>query len=244
MKTICNQPYINLEPFLDMAGFDQLHDRVALSIAQCADSIETSYAPQNTLLRQDLRSFFELHTEYKEKYQDVLPTRRQLDWLAKLSSCVTLGQQLRLREPTVPFPQNYKFKHSSECFKETSVSEHFTWLYDWIDQQGCFSDYGRIIFFINEPGQRTIIHSDYQDDTQEYRDSFIWLTGINPKRIAVYDKQTGQSHVCPHRATIFNNVDYHHSIGHPDYTSWSLRIDGVFQKDWAQRAGLADYFNL
>lgn len=244
MKTICGTPYVNLEPYIDMAGFDSLHDQIALAIARNADHIETSYAPQVTLLNQNLRSFFELREDYRTRYQDVLTNQRQLDWYAKLSSCVTLGLQLKLRQPTVPFPDNYKFKHTKAVFQETSVSEHFGFLYDWIDQQNIFSDYGRIIFFINEPGQQTIVHSDYQDDTQPNRDQFIWLTGHNAKQIVIHDRISRKSYHCPYRATIFNNVDYHSSRGHPDYTSWSLRIDGVFQPEWAERAGLKNYFNL
>ena len=79
---------------------------------------------------------------------------------------------------------------------------------------------------------------------KDVKDSFIWLTGIVPKKLVMKDHDTGETHYSTSRACVFNNNNIHSSLGHPECTAWSLRIDGNFNKDWAVKAGIADYYNL
>jgi len=43
---------------------------------------------------------------------------------------------------------------------------------------------------------------------------------------------------------VFSTHNVHASEGHSQCAAWSLRIDGKFNKDWAEQAGIAEYFNL
>lgn len=36
----------------------------------------------------------------------------------------------------------------------------------------------------------------------------------------------------------------HGSKGHTDYVLWSLRIDGLFDPDWAQKVGIKEYYGV
>ena len=95
-----------------------------------------------------------------------------------------------------------------------------------------------------EPGQTTAIHTDYGDINSEKKDMFIWLTGRFKKKIILKDENTNNVYISPHRAMIFNNVNWHGSIGNDQFSSWSLRIDGVFSPEWANAVNLTEYFKL
>jgi hypothetical protein len=55
---------------------------------------------------------------------------------------------------------------------------------------------------------------------------------------------TGKEYLSDCRALTFNSTNPHCSLGNELFTAWSLRVDGVFNKDWAIKAGIAEYFNV
>jgi hypothetical protein len=167
----------------------------------------------------------------------------QLELYAKLNSAVTLGRHLSVRA-NIGYPATYKYKHSSKVTADLPWTSDFQFIFDWIDAQKCFNDYGRVIFWINEPNQKTAFHRDYADDRLHLRDSFIWLTGKNKKQLVLKDPVTGKEYLSDCRALTFNSTNPHCSLGNELFTAWSLRVDGVFNKDWAIKAGIAEYFNV
>jgi hypothetical protein len=99
------------------------------------------------------------------------------------------------------------------------------------------------MFWINEPNQITATHTDYGDINLDRRDMFIWLTGKFSKKILLQD-ELGTVHEISGRAMVFNTINWHCSKGHSDYVSWSLRIDGKFNTEWAKRVGISEYYGL
>lgn len=241
MKLINGQPCINLDNYLDISEFDKLEDKIILSIAKNAKYIEPSYTPHFSFYNKKLIGYLEEKEQNKFKFKDL--DEHGINWLTKLQGTATLGTQLVLRGNR-GYPKTYNLKHTDAYSINLPACNDFQFLFEWIDNQNCFSEYGRTMFWINEPNQTTTMHTDYGNVSSDKRDMFIWITGRFPKSILLFDDITEEVFESNARSIIFNNTNWHSSKGHPCYSSWSLRIDGVFNKPWAAKVGIADYFRL
>jgi hypothetical protein len=240
MKLINEKMYIDLSNYLDLKSFDALEDRISYNIAKNEKYIEPSYTPHFSLLNKDMPGFLEEQHRHKNNHPEL--NISEINWYTKLKGTATLGSQLLLRG-NKGYPKTYPYKHLDEYSFNLSPYNDFKFLFDWIDAQKCFDEYGRTMFWINEPAQITAAHTDYGNINQDKRDKFIWLTGKFSKRILLHDG-LGTVHEISSRAMVFNTINWHCSKGHCDYVSWSLRIDGKFNTDWAERAGIKEYFGL
>lgn len=243
MKLINNRPFVNLDGYLDIETFNKLENRILLMLAKHSDNIQTSSTPQNTLYNREHIMFTNKMDEYKNDPVADTFNSEQLELYAKLNSAVTLGRHLSIRA-NIGYPATYKYKHISRMTADLPWTTDFKFVFDWIDAQKCFKDYGRVIFWINEPNQKTAFHRDYSDDRLDMRDSFIWLTGKNKKRLLLKDPDNGEEHMSDCRALVFDSTNPHCSQGNELFTSWSLRIDGTFNAEWATKAGIAEYYGV
>jgi len=239
MLLINNQIFYDLEKYLDMKSFDGLNDQINLALAKNFQHFRPSGTGQGTLYDQNSISVY-------SKRDEVLKTNPELSsihalFYAKLCGTVTLGTNFTVRG-NKGYPGTYHDKYLKKNTIRFEFDDQFKFLFDWIDKQGCFDEYGRVIFWISEPGQNTALHRDYVDRSRGLNDPFIWLTGVIPKQLYILDEKTGIMHYSNNRACVFNTNNTHASKAHPNYTTWSLRIDGKFNKDWAERAGIADHF--
>ena len=244
MQLINNQIFCNLENYLDMKSFDEMNDKITYALAINHKHFSPSGTSQNTLYDQSTLSVYKKRDQLLEE----MPSLSRLEALfyAKLSGTVTLGNNFILRG-NKGYPAKYDEKHLRESAILQPFDDQFKFLYDWIDAQNCFTEYGRVLFWINEPCQKTAFHRDYPANDvkhKDVKDPFIWLTGIVPKKLVVNDPDTGETHHSTSRACVFSTHNIHSSLGHPECAAWSLRIDGKFNKDWAIKAGIAEYFNL
>jgi hypothetical protein len=238
MRLINNQLFYDLEKYLDMKSFDELNDQINLTLAKNFQHFRPSGTEQGTLYDQNFISVY-------NKRAEILKTHPELSHIhalfyAKLCGTVTLGTNFIVRG-TKGYPAKYSEKYLRESAILYPFDDQFKFLFDWIDAQGCFDEYGRVIFWINESGQSTTLHRDYPVG-EGLNDPFIWLTGIIPKQLTILDKTTNTIHYSTSRACVFDSNNIHASKGHPQHAAWSLRIDGKFNKEWAEKAGIADHF--
>ena len=239
MKLINNQLYVDLTPHLDMVSFDALEEKITYNMAKNARYIEPSYTPHFSLMNKELPGYLEERSNLKLKHPELgMP---EINWYTKLTGTATLGTQLVLRA-NKGYPNTYPSKHLNEYSVNLTPYEDFKFLFDWIDSQHCFDEYGRTMFWINEPNQITAMHTDYGNVNLDKRDMFIWLTGRYQKRLVLKDDDT--SCETTSKALVFNTVNWHCSKGHSDYVSWSLRIDGKFNSAWAEKVGIKEYYGL
>jgi hypothetical protein len=244
MYLINNQPFINLDRFLDISSFQNLIPHINLAIAKNAESIEVGTSSQMNLLDQNLKAFRDVKAHYwghPDKYPPNLNSS-QMDTYLKLNKYVTLTETLAVRG-TRNYNRdisNFLKKHLVEGSVDTPSAKDFRFLTDWINDQNCFEEYGRIIFFISEAGATGIAHKDH---SSQVKDMFIWLTNpAAPKIIKLVDKITGIRHKSESNSAVFDNREYHETINPTPWTSWSLRIDGVFKREWALKAGIYKHF--
>jgi hypothetical protein len=244
MNLINNQIFYNLENFLDIESFDAINDKIAYTLAKNYHHFRPSGTSQDTLYDQSTLSVF----KKKDQLLKEIPTLSITEALfySKLLGTVTLGTNFVLRG-NIGYPATYSKKHLKETALINSFDSQFQFLFDWIDAQNCFSEYGRVMFWINEPNQKTAFHRDYPPNLLQHkdtRDPFIWLTGTIPKKLVILDPDTNEVHHSNVRACVFDSHNVHSSQGHPLHAAWSLRIDGKFNKEWAENAGIAEYFNV
>jgi hypothetical protein len=240
MKLINGKLWIDLEKYLDMNSFNAIENQITYNIAKNAKYIEPSYTPQLSLFNKELPGYLEERSKYKLEYPELGPS--EINWYTKLNGTAILGSQLVLRS-TKGYPKTYPHKHLNEHSVNLPPCEDFQFLFDWIEKQNCFDEYGRILFWINEPNQLTAIHTDYSNIELDKRDMFIWLTGRYSKSILLKDNETGETQETNSRAMVFNTVNWHATKGHTNYVSWSLRIDGSFNAEWAKKVGIKEYYN-
>jgi hypothetical protein len=244
MKLINNRVFYNLENYLDMASFDAINDKICYALSKNYQHFSPSGTSQNTLFDQSTISVYSKRDEILKSSLHDKMTIKEAGIYAKLLGTATLGTNFILRG-NIGYPATYSSKHMRKFTSLFDFDDQFKFLFDWIDAQNCFSTYGRVIFWINEPGQVTAYHTDYPTDSKvKKNDPFIWLTGKIPKQLRLLDPVTNEVHYSNAKACVFNTNNIHSSIGHPQYTAWSLRIDGMFNKEWAQTAGIAEHFNL
>jgi hypothetical protein len=244
MQLINNQIFYNLENHLDMKAFDEINDKIALALAKNYAHCQPSGTGQATLYDQSTVSVFKEQDRILAEMPEL--TRAEAAYYAKLSGTVTLGTRFIVQGNKGDRPK-YHEKHLKSNALKYEFDDQFKFLYDWIDAQNCFTEYGRVIFWITESCQKTAFHRDYAETYARYKnvkDQFIWLTGVIPKRLVVKDSDTGKLHFSTSRACVFGTHNIHSGEGHPQYAAWSLRIDGKFNKEWAEKAGISEYFNL
>lgn len=155
--------------------------------------------------------------------QDLRDHGQLTNWL-RYDQDLVYGQQ----SVQIIYPKNWFNKHLKNESVETENAKYFKFLFDWLDNEQIFSEYGRVVVFLNEPGVSTPIHQDSPDPTR--KDEFIWLSFGNRKKFFVYDAETNTKHYLHSPIGTFDATNYH-GADSGEFASWSIRIDGIFS-DW------------
>jgi len=236
MKQINGKNFINLDQYLNLDKLDSLDEEMCLAFAKSHEHILLGSPPTKSLLNFDKRqSYQDIQNKATLKYSNL--NKRETEWYSLMKGGENHGYSLFLKNiKTYPFDFAYKAL-SDHCYF-TPASKHFRFLFDWIDEQKCFNDYGRVLFFISHAGQSGMIHKD-NVGIEHVRDKFIWITGKRfSKSLFLYDENTKEKVYSTSRSAFFDNQNYHGTENHNSAAVWSLRIDGVFNESWAKNAGI------
>lgn len=237
LKGLGSQPWIDLEPWLDLESLNR--DRVAACLAACQPYRWTSIVgAQGNLWDQSQRELGDYAREQRQDPQS--PYRAILD---QLSPGPLTNQFFRYVRPELVHlndcvhltaPSSYEHKHLADHCPKTAAALHFGFLFEWIDQQRVFEQWGRVVFWLAERGQSSALHRDYPTDDATEPDEFIWLDLTKTKQFFVSDGVTKSP--ITSRAAWFNNRDWHGSEPATQLT-YSLRIDGVFTDRFRKELG-------
>ena len=238
MFYIADKPWVDLDAHLDIKTFDSFKDKIELGIANNHQRIVSAVTPKSTFLDSSIDSLY----DQRLKYAGVVDSQN-LNFYSKFKGA-TIGSFLYLRNCN-NYPKDYHLKHLHNHTSASFFSLNFQFIFDWINDQDCFSEYGRTVFFISDAWQQGAVHRDYPlHSTTKKKDMFIWISGSSLKKIFLYDEELNNKIFCPGRSAIFDNLNYHGSENNSWYTNWSLRVDGVFNKKWAEKVGVAEHYNL
>ena len=249
MFTINQQPYINLEPYIDIEGLQKIQKNIILGIAKSMDKIADSGCRQHNLYPNEFqknklslpslssrKTLEDPNNPNYEFYKELKFDMRKCKMFNRYAhDCLQMGQTLQLRAQADGEFQN---KGLASACMETESYKNFPLLTKWINELTIFSSIGRIIFFFNAPNEPHAIHKDEYFGVPE---QFV-LININPYRkdFFIIDDQ-GNEIIVKSKACVFDPRNYHGTRG-KDFYSWSLRIDGVFDKSWLEQANLSNHF--
>lgn len=241
MLGIDNKPYVNLDQFLDIDSLNQLEDDIILGIAKTrATAGPTNSGPG--YVDRSKQSVPEIYRHImstpNHPYHNLLKSLKnwepqtfiQYKWPSHvLGSCILLR-----------IGDSYTTKHLNSNSRDLPAIKHFDSLINWIKSQNIFEEMGRIVIFLNDPFGKTIEHSDYIDVSENKKDNFIWLNPLRRKKFFIKDQDT--KHYIESTSAFFNSSDVHGSDP-SDTSTFSIRFDGVFKKEFIQKIGLERYFN-
>lgn len=246
MFLVNSRPWLDLQPYIDVAGLEAQRHVFAKAIAMNPHMIFTSLVgTQSNLHDQTLIELgdFAKNIQADEQHPDhdmlkqIGSLPRFYAWCKYMYPVVGLNQAMYIRAIK---KDSYGQKHLHDSCYDTPVAAEFGFLFDWIKEQNIFDQYGRVVMFINEPGVSTVLHRDYPNPTS-HRNEFIWINLGSAKRFYVYDDAADEKHYIDSRVVYFDNANWHGSDP-SQYASWSLRIDGVYSNDFLCRSGTHAHF--
>lgn len=265
IRTINGQPFINLDPYIDVDGLMSMKEQLCHAFTdawlglgkgnQALPSVAGHPAnwPNNTPNANEtmLPAYpgFELsgavyktlndesapgHAVVKQYFDNGHPSYANM-FLKLMGENQGIGYQLFIRQPT---SSNYAEKHLADKTKESLFHDRFVFFLDWVKAQGIFDEIGRALIFFNDQDQYCLVHRDHnQFNEVENPDEFIWLTVFpDRKRFYVLDGETGERHYFDCHAAWFDTANWHGSDPSP-FAAFSLRVDGVFTKQWRKKIG-------
>lgn len=257
IKGINNQPYLDLEPFIDIEGFASLHYKICHGLVKaehkkegnivkpggCDGAYELTFKPLYQALEEyhalpedhEIRQIGREIGEYKNRDKFILFLKLALGGYDPYQFVFLKtedgGWQTRFEEKTW-----------------TPDAEHFPELVSWLEQlveQRVFKHLGRVIFFKAEhdcymPLHRDLILPD-EHDYFPHRHEFIHVRPNLDKPFYIWDGED-EKVLTTSRAVFFNDQDWH-AGGRVNKQSYSLRIDGPFTDEFRERIGIAHIDN-
>lgn len=246
--TINNKHYFDLEPHVDMKELEDMYPDIVLGIVKSnlAGLIKDSGADTENFSDKTLPSITnktnstvkDKNNPYYKYYEELnfdIPACRSFNkYVFDLSM---MGQLLYLRGYG---SKGIQYKHVEEANFDSPGYAYFPRFKKWVNNLKIFDSIGRIIFWFNAPGEPASIH---KDTFVGYPDHFM-LINLRPNRkeLFVVHPDTNEHLVIPSKAYVFDTRNYHGTVG-KDFSGFTIRIDGIYNKQWAINAGVWDFFN-
>lgn len=251
IKGINNQPYINLDPFIDVEGFSKLHYRI------CKGIVNSKYKKEGNMVMMG-----GWNNEYEVTWKPIcfaleeyyaLPEDHEIRQVGKEIGEDNRDDFVRYLKLALGAYDAYQFIFLKtedggwdSRFEEkqwTPDAQYFPELRVWLEKLvgTVFTHLGRIIIFKAEhdcimPMHRDLIAPDEQDYFN-HRHEFIHIRPNLDKPFYLWDPATGEKITMASRASFFNDQDWH-AGGRTNKQTYSIRIDGVFTDEFRKIIGI------
>lgn len=236
--------FIDLDAFFDTEKLASLHHGICRGIALSSKYVEPvvigSKEAQYDMSIPEVQLVMQAVQEdpVMQKLKDQ-PFQVQYDYVRFAYPSVALGKKLLLRTYR-NYHQGFALKHLARVNYDTPARDNFPELMQFIHSCGAFSQVGRVIIFLTERGAETEVHCDYADGKSR-KDQFIWLNPQKLKKFFVLDTKLEKQYLTG-MVNTFDNATWHG--GDPSQTStYSIRVDGVFDKQFLRKTGLDAHFS-
>lgn len=249
------QPYINLDPFIDVEGFSKLHYEICRGLVQAEYKKEgnmvkpggcETHMPPIKPLFQALEEYHQLPDDHEIKVQGRIlgeyENRNQFMLFLKLAlGAYDPYQFVFLKTEDGGWQSRFEEKSwTSDAIKYFPNVK--LWLENLIEQK-VFNHLGRIIFFKAEHDCLMPMHRDLilPEETEyfDHRHEFIHIRPNLDKPFYIWDADINHKVLVKSKATFFNDQDWH-AGGRTDKQTYSLRIDGVFTDEFRRLIGIDD----
>jgi Rieske 2Fe-2S family protein len=262
------EPYVDLEPFLDLATLEAVDAEVARGLA----GVETTYTG-GTLKWMGVVAPWAMEDAYLDAMHaiEALPEDELRTFLSLSDGTAPLDPNdralLRFGDET-----DHPFSREQERWLAYRHGVYFPWKVcyhllendRWEDKHSGagkdfsaearevfpetvrlleslpFSEIGRAVIFGLEPNDHAPLHRDTEPGEALTVAQSISLCPRRDKRFYLQNAETDEPLVISARAYWFNDMDYHGVLADP-FFRYSIRVDGVFRPGFAEdvRDGLA-----
>lgn len=257
IKGINGSPYFNLDKFLDINTFVNLHGEISKGI------VLSKYKKEGNIVKPAgglepggwIPPFKPSCVALQEYY--MLPDNDPIKIAGKeLGEMNNRDQFIQYLKLTLGGYDAYQFVFLKteeggwdSRFDEkewTEDSKYFPNFKIWLENlvhSNIFKHLGRILIFKQEHDCLPVCHRDsYGSDIgvhgyENHRSEFIHLTINNQKKLFLWDPETDKKIYVESRACWFNDLDWHGSDRNVTQT-YSIRIDGQFTEDFRRKLGI------
>jgi hypothetical protein len=144
-----------------------------------------------------------------------------------------LGRAIVLRQF-----KEYSLKQFTDGCIDTPAIKNFSSFMNWLREEDIFEEIGRTIIFLNDSFSFPIEHKDYPDGISR-KDQSIWINPLGNKKF--YIKEGSKKIYFDSRFCHFDNANLHG--GDPsNYSTFSIKVDGLFSKSFLDKTGLTAHF--
>lgn len=260
---IHGQPFVDLEPLLDLSALPALHEEICEGLARVPTSYTGGSHRSLGVVPPELAR--EVHGDYGEVLrsldreqrrrlvaladdpEDLDPedyhpgeeqehslSRRQMLWL-KLRHGVYFPWQVYLEM----IPNHYWHQKSSGEGKAFTreARTFFPRTVEFV-QRLPFRELGRCNVMGLDPFHHGTVHRDADPARQRDPPHFITFCPAGNKRLFLLDRVRGERHEIRSRAYWFNDADYH-GVAPDPFFRYSVRVDGRFTEEFLVRLGLS-----
>lgn len=256
-----NLPYLDLDPFLDVDGFQRLHAEIASGMAQAREYAkegtwmkpgfnfdDMSYTANWKPVYQAFEEYQQLETDNPIRIEgDKIFPKDFNDYKQRNIFVRYLSTTLGAHDPYT----YYVLKEEGTSMKDrgeeerpaTPESAYFPNVMKWIDklqQDNIVEHVGRVIFFVSASSSKPFEHRDLDSDTQDYTDHNIEFIHIRPntkRGFYIWDPEHKRKHYVNSHACFFNDQDWHGGEFSMEQ-EYGLRIDCKFTQEFKQRIGI------
>jgi hypothetical protein len=252
IRGINSQPYLNLDPYIDIEGFKSLHYKICKGIVMSENKKEGNivmmggWDNQYEVTWKPLAFAIEEYFALPEEHEIRVLGREIGEWDNRdkfvLFLKLALGgydayQFIFLKTEDGGWESRFEEK------QWTQDSQYFPELTKWLEKlvPTVFTHLGRIIMFKAEHDCIMPLHRDliYPNETDyfDHRHEFIHIRPNADKPFYIWDSETDNKVLVESHATFFNDQDWH-AGGRTNRQTYSIRIDGVFTEEFRKLVGI------
>lgn len=247
--TIKELPYLDLEQHIDLPGLYNIEKDLLVSFTKSRNYFVEGVGAARNFYQNEFQTgkiglqeisainyLKDPNNPFYEYYKELNFNEYDCRFFNRYAvECIQLGQVLELR---IPKGGDYFSKHlHDKCFSHPCIG-NFSKFMSWVENIKIFDQVGRISFIFNSPHEHHIIH---KDSYSGYPDNFV-LINLHPERkeFFIIDKNDSEVFVNS-KAFVFDTRNYHGTRG-LDFYGWTLRLDGIFNREWLRSINMDDYF--
>jgi hypothetical protein len=268
IKGIGGKPYINLDPYLDIDGFRNLHPEICKGFA-----LAREYAKEGTWMAPGFdwkdasyilnwKPIYKAWHEYQELPENdpikiegnkILPSNFS-DYKQRNIFTRYLKATMNANDPYIYYFlwEEGDWNQRNEKRNPTDIQQYFPgatqWVYDLVDKN-IIEKIGRVIFFHCDHNGRAFEHRDLDarngvmDDYQytNHRNEFIHIRYRTKRGFYIWDPETQNKTYINSNAAFWNDQDWHGGEESKEI-EYGMRVDCTFTSEFRKTLGL-DYLD-
>lgn len=264
IKGINGSPYINLDPYLDIKGFKELHPEICKGFALARD-----YAKEGTWMSPGFKfddmsyivnwkPIYQAFAEYQSLPEndpikihgnEIFPTDFK-DYKQRNLFTRYLKNALGANDPYIYYflweEGNWNERNAER--KPTEEQKYFPGVVEWVNNlliEGIVDQIGRVIFFHCDHNGHAFEHRDLDGsdgDNQGYtphNNEFIHIRYRTKRGFYIWDPEEQNKHYINCNAAFWNDQDWHGGE-HSNEIEYGLRIDCKFSNNFRKIIGVDD----